>query len=59
TARSHSARHQLNKSHSSTHRALEHPPWRANSRAPTDTLRYNYLDNDDSALESLIAKHRK
>lgn len=29
------------------------------SRNPTDTLRYNYLDNDDSVLESLIAKHRK
>lgn len=29
------------------------------SRNPSDTLRYNYLDNDDSALETLIAKHRK
>jgi len=29
------------------------------SRKPTDTLRYNYLDNDDSALETLIARHRK
>jgi hypothetical protein len=29
------------------------------SRNPSDTLRYNYLDNDDTALESLIAKHRK
>lgn len=46
--------------HSSTpHRRLENPPWRANSRNPADTLRYNYLDNDDSALETLIARHRK
>jgi len=29
------------------------------SRNPSDTLRYNYLDNDDSAVESLMAKHRK
>ena len=29
------------------------------SRNPSDTLRYNYLDNDDTVLESLIAKHRK
>lgn len=29
------------------------------SRNPADTLRYNYLDNDDSALETLIARHRK
>ncbi|CAF2640057.1 unnamed protein product [Rotaria sp. Silwood2] len=61
TARSHSTRHQHNQSHlsSSTHRRLEQPPWRTNSRNPSDTLRYNYLDNDDSVLESLIAKHRK
>ncbi|CAF3916879.1 unnamed protein product [Rotaria sordida] len=61
TARTHSTRHQHNQSHlsSSTYRRLEQPPWRTNSRNPSDTLRYNYLDNDDSALESLIAKHRK
>jgi hypothetical protein len=29
------------------------------SRNPSDTLRYNYLDNDDTVLENLIAKHRK
>ena len=29
------------------------------SRNPSDTLRFNYLDNDDTELESLIAKHRK
>ncbi|CAF0748701.1 unnamed protein product [Didymodactylos carnosus] len=35
------------------------PPWRANSRFPTDTLRFNYLDNDDSVLETLIARKHK
>ena len=32
TARSHSTRHAHNQSHlsSSTHRRVEHPPWRAN-----------------------------
>ncbi|UJR38299.1 hypothetical protein I4U23_030969 [Adineta vaga] len=70
TSRSHNARHQHNQSHLSSsstaaaaaataHRKVEHPPWRANSRNPSDTLRFNYLDNDDSELESLIAKHRK
>jgi hypothetical protein len=29
------------------------------SRNPSDTLRYNYLDNDDTALDSVMAKHRK
>ncbi|CAF1505088.1 unnamed protein product [Adineta steineri] len=65
TARSHTHtnRNQHNQSHlsssSRTNRNVEHPPWRANSRNPSDTLRFNYLDNDDSELESLIAKHRK
>ena len=29
------------------------------SRNPSDTLRYNYLENNDMVLDSVMAKHRK